>query len=113
MSRFKDAVHNDIKAVFLNLEEYGEWHRLNGVTVQCLIDENSTQGSDTERIVGVLANLQTSGVFANLQTIYVSADDIPAPVEGEILSIDGSMHLVKSVSKEAGMLVIVAEANEQ
>lgn len=104
MSRFKDAVHNDIKAVFLNLEEFGEWHRLNGETVQCVIDKNLTQGTDKGDIIGV---------FANLQTVYVSADDIPAPVEGELFHIDGSLHLVKSVSEEGGMLVIVAEANEQ
>lgn len=104
MSRFKDAVHNDIKAVFLNLEEYGEWHRLNGVSVQCVIDKNLTQGTDMGQIIGV---------FANILTVYVSGDDIQAPVEGEILSIDGSLHLVKSVSEEGGMLVIVAEANEQ
>lgn len=104
MSRFKDAVRKDIKATFLNLEEYGEWHNLNGKIVQCLIDKNLTQGTDKGDIIGV---------FANLQAVYVSADDIPAPVEGELFHIDGSLHLVKSVSEEGGMLVIVAEANEQ
>ena len=107
MSRFKVAVQNDIKAVFLNLKEYGEWHTLNGAKIQCVIDKNVTQdleGRGTESIIGV---------FTNLLTIYVDSSDIPTPVEGEILSVDGSLHLVKSVSEEGGMLVIVAEANEQ
>ncbi len=104
MSRFRAAVQKDIKAVFLNLEEFGEWHTLNGVKVQCVIDKNLTQEFGDSRIVGV---------FVNILTIYVDSSDIQTPVEGEILSIDGSLHLVKSVSEEGGMLVIVAEANEQ
>lgn len=108
MSRFKDAVRNDIKATFLNLEEYGEWHVLNDSRVQCVIDKNLTQELDDSS-----AYSQIIGVFKNMKTIYVDASDIVAPVEGEIFSIDGSLHLVKSVSEEGGMLVIVAEANEQ
>ncbi len=104
MSRFKAAVQNDIKAVFLNLEEFGERHTLNGVEVQCVIDKDLTQDFGDSKIIGV---------FTNLLTIYVDYADIIAPVEGEILSVDGSLHLVKSVSEEGGMLVIVAEANEQ
>lgn len=104
MSRFKAAIQKDIKAVFLNLKEYGEWHTINGLKVQCLIDKNLTQD---------FANAQILGVFVNILTIYVDSSDMPTPVEGEILSVDGSLHLVKSVSEEGGMLVIVAEANEQ
>lgn len=104
MSRFKAAVQNDIKAVFLNSEEFGEWHTLNGVNVQCVIDRNLTQDYSDSHILGV---------FVNILTIYVDSSDMPTPVEGEILSVDGSLHLVKSISGEGGMLVIVAEANEQ
>lgn len=108
MSRFRDAVRKDIKATFLNLDEFGEWHTLNGVKVQCIIDKNLTQDLDDR-----YSTPQILGVFANILTIYVDLLDIPAPVEGEILRVDGSLHLVKSVSEEGGMLVIVAEANEQ
>lgn len=107
MSRFKAAVLNDNKTVFLNLKEFGEWHTLNDKRVQCAIDKNLTQdleGRGTANIVGV---------FVNIFTIYVDSSDMPTPVEGELLSVDGSLHLVKSVSEEGGMLVIVAEANEQ
>lgn len=108
MSRFKAAVQNDIKSVFLNLEEYGEWHTLNGKEIQCLIDKNLIQD-----LGGSRGASQIVGVFTNMQTIYVDSSDMPTPVEGEILRVDGSLHLVRSVSEEGGMLVIVAEANEQ
>ena len=104
MSRFKAAVQNDIKAVFLNLEEFGEWHTINGAKIQCVIDKNLTQDFSGSQILGV---------FVNILTIYVDSADMPTPVEGEILRVDCSQHLVKSVSEEGGMLVIVAEANEQ
>jgi len=38
---------------------------------------------------------------------------IETPVEGAPLNVDGSLHLVKSVSNEGGVLVIVTEANDQ
>ena len=53
------------------------------------------------------------GVFINGITIYVKTGDIRKPVEGEVLMIDGRMHLVKRVSDEMGLLTIVAESNEQ
>lgn len=103
MSAFKDAVANDVMAVFLNEDEFADVHEINGERVSCVIDTDLTNGAG--------ANLE--GVFVNTLNVYVREGDIDTPVEGAILSVDGSMHLVRSVSVENGMLVIAAEANEQ
>lgn len=103
MSAFKDAVANDVMAVFLNEDEFADVHEVNGERVSCVIDKNLMQEAD--------ASLE--GVFVNALTVYLREGDIDTPVEGAILSVDGSMHLVRGVSVEDGMLVIVAEANEQ
>lgn len=103
MSAFKDAVAKDVTDVFLNIDEFADVHDLNGDRVKCVIDTDIVQGAE--------ASLE--GVFTNALTIYVREGDIATPVEGAVLSLDGSMHLVRSVSVEGGMLVIVAEANEQ
>ena len=103
MSAFKDAVANDVMAVFLNEDEFADVHEVNGERVSCVIDKDMVQEAD--------ASLE--GVFINALTIYLREGDIDTPVEGSILSVDDSMHLVRSVSVEDGMLVIVAEANEQ
>lgn len=103
MSVFKDAAASDIKRVFLNADEFSDYHDIDGERVLCQIDKNVTKGA--------AASLE--GVFINSLTIYVSSEDIEKPVEGQILSVDGSMHSVRSVSDEMGVLVIVAEVNEQ
>ena len=37
---FKDVLKSDIKQVFLNFEEFGEIHKINGQEVLLIIDEN-------------------------------------------------------------------------
>lgn len=108
MSKFKDTVKKDVKSVFINQDEFADEHVLNGQTVVCVIDEDlTTNVSDT------VAN-PLYGVFINMIKIYVSPDDLdPAPVNGEILDVDGNMYIVRKVAFEQGVLVITAEANEQ
>lgn len=108
MSAFKDAISNDVKAVFINLDEFADKHDLNGCEVACIVDKDLTTGvNDT------IAN-PLEGVFLNTITIYVDAKDLERkPVEGEILRLDKERYIVRSVSVEEGILVIVAEVNEQ
>jgi hypothetical protein len=108
MSSFKDAVAADIKTVFINTDEFADVHELNGVGVPMVIDTSII----SEAKATIASPLE--GVFLNTKTLYVSAEDLGiSPVEGEIITLDGAMHLVKSVSLEQGVLVIVIEANEQ
>lgn len=104
MSAFKKAVAADIHQVFLNLGEFAETHRLGDRDVTCIIDRNAIVENKDGGV---------EGVFLNSLTIYVEEAALSAvPVEGELLSVDGSFHFVRSVSREAGVLVIIAEANE-
>lgn len=105
MSAFKDAVAADVISTFINLDEFADLHEIAGtVDVPCILDKIITQSNGSDALMGV---------FVNQLTIYVKVGDIETPVEGQILSVDGSMHLVRSVSLEDGILVVVAEANEQ
>lgn len=104
MKSFKELVEDDIRQTFLDIEAFAEEHEIGGETVPCVLDKVLTQGDSDKAHIGV---------FVNQLTIYVEADRIEAPVEGEVLYVDGSAHLVRSVSLEGGMLVIVAEANSQ
>jgi hypothetical protein len=107
MSAFKDAVATDVKAVFLNADEFSDYHEINGERVLCQIDKNMIgEASDTQ-------SHPLEGVFVNTLTIYVDSNDIEKPVEGQLLSVDDSMHIVRSVRDEMGVLVIVAEAHDQ
>ena len=107
MMDFKSMLAFDINEVFLCGHEFAEMHRINDDLVECVIDELLTKES-----ADTLTN-PMEGVFLNGITIYVRTEDIRKPVEGEVLMIDGRMHLVRRVSEEMGLLTIVAEANEQ
>lgn len=104
MSWFKDLVESDVKSVFLDENEFAETHNINGKDVTCVVDKNLNQEHPSNDFLGV---------FVNMVRIYVAAGEIPVPAEGALLRIDGSRHLVRTVSMEQGMLVITAEANEQ
>ncbi len=104
MSAFKDFVAADVKDVFINPEEFAEEHEIGHELVPCILDKIITQAHDEDSYLGV---------FVNQLTIYVEVGLIETPVEGSLLNVDGSIHRVKSVSNEGGVLVIVTEANDQ
>lgn len=109
MSRFKDAVKNDIDRVFLNQDEFAEVHNLDGERVKCAVslDVTSEAGSNSR-------SYAYEGVFLNTLTVYVKAASISRrPVEGELWEIDGELHSVHRVSEEEGMLVVTTEASAQ
>ena len=108
MSAFKDAVAKDIKSVFINIDEFADEHDLNGKKVRCVVDKDVIDGAK-----GTVAN-PLYGVFLNAITIYVDAKDIDRkPVEGEILRLDKKPHIVRNVSDEGGVLVILVEVHDQ
>lgn len=108
MSAFKDAISNDVKTVFINLDEFADIHDLNGCEVACIVDKDLTTGVN-DTITNPL-----EGVFLNTITIYVATKDIERkPVEGEQIKLDKERYIVRSVSEEEGILVIVAEVNKQ
>lgn len=107
MSAFKEAVRKDVKGTFINFDEFAYWHTLNGKKVLCIIDKDITSEVAAR-------NRDLEGVFLNTLTIYVEDLDLnPRPVEGELLKVDGSFHLVQSVSDEDGVYAIVCVENQQ
>lgn len=103
-SPFKKAVEHDVNAVFINLDEFAEEHVINGDKVRCILDKIINEAHSEESYVGV---------FVNQLTIYVKTGDILTPDEGDLIQVDGSNHIVQSVSEEMGVLVIVVDANKQ
>lgn len=96
MSAFDDQLAADA-AVFLNTEEFGETHTIDGKSVVCVIDEN-TDGQFTGDL---------DGVFVTTKQLFVRESDlIKAPVQGKRMIIDDEVHLVLSVSRETPLLRI-------
>jgi len=108
----KDMFCEDVCDVFLNLDEFAEWHDIGpraGMArrVRCVIDKN-----ETSDIASVVVARFSEGVAEGSIRVYLRQGDIPRPAIGEILRIDGSLHIVQRTSLEMGMLVIELSENE-
>ena len=102
MSRFRDALERDVHRVFFNEEEFAERHILgDDGLVPCILD--------TE-VIAAGTYGSREGVLSNTLTVYVPTEYLSViPVTGQPFSVDGSLHIVRSVSVEMGVLVIVCE----
>ncbi len=78
---FKDVLRSDIKSVFLNFEEFGEEHEINGETVLIIIDENELTEREKRIRRGIDAELHKKQLL-----FYVAAEDFgPLPSPGRLL----------------------------
>lgn len=111
MSVFRDLVEADNGTVFLNLEEFGEYHELQGERCICILQGDA-----------VLKTLSTGGgvtqtypmIFGVDLTVNVKTADLPEiPVYGQLFSVDEEQYLVQNVKDDMGMLTIELVANER
>lgn len=107
MSVFKDAIKRDVKSVFLNTQEFGETHTINGKSVACVFEQHISAGLDGREV-------NFEGVYVNTITLYVAPDDLDfRPVRGQYIKVDDETYMVMKVGDEYGVLAIVFEVNEQ
>ena len=103
---FKEILHRDIKATFLNLEEFGEEHNINGENMVVIFDDIE----NVEREKQMKSHMD--GIFARQKFLYVSADDFgPMPAQESIVTVDGKKYIVVEATDEAGVYGITLEAN--
>lgn len=106
MRSFKDVLKSDIKSVFLNFEEFGEEHKINGETVLVIIDENELTEREKRIRRGVDVELHKKQLL-----FYVAAEDFgPLPTPGNILNLDGKEYAITEAENEDGIYSINLEA---
>lgn len=104
---FKEMIMDDIKNIFLNLEEFGEPHIVDGEEMTIIIDENEL--IEREKKIKTMAE----GLHVKQLLIYVSEKDFgPEPLIDRLLELDGDYYTVTDVSNEMGVYAISLEANE-
>ncbi len=95
---FKEQVAADISAVFLNPDEFGEAHVIDGKSVTCVIDQN-TDG----KLVG-----DTEGLFVVTKRIMVRDGYLAKePRQGKQIMVDNTPYTCLSISHEIGLLSII------
>ena len=104
---FKEIAYNDISTVFLNPEEFGEEHVVDGRAMNIVMDnveiiERSKKQSEAGRI---------DGVFKRELLFYVSRSDFgPMPAQGRVLTLDGRKYIVSDAVEEGGVYSITVGA---
>ncbi len=103
---FKDVLKNDVKRVFLNFDEYGESHTINGQEVTIIVDDNEL----TEREKRIKRN--DEGELHKKQLLfYIAAEDFgPLPSPGKLLTLDKKRYLITEAEDEGGIYSISLEA---
>lgn len=98
MSAFKDMVAADISNVFLNLEELGEEHIIDGNPIICIIDEDG------------LLDRQGGAMYAvgqSTKNLYAKCDDLPARKGyGSELVVDGVPYMINTWHEDMGMATV-------
>lgn len=104
---FKDAIAADIKTVFLNPEEFGETHMIDGRTMVCIIDGNEV----VERSKKQTEKGRIDGIYERQIMLYVSREQFGRmPAIGAVVTVDSGKYRVEDAIHEAGIYSILLGA---
>ncbi|MED4572841.1 hypothetical protein P9302_25855 [Brevibacillus agri] len=108
MQNFKDLVAEDL-AVFINLDEFGEIHNIDGKDITVVIDADTLK---EKSINGASAYATHSGIMLSEFILYVKCEDMDEkPWIGQRMALDGADYLVTDVAENAGIFQITLGAN--
>lgn len=101
---FKEMVARD-RALFLNLDEFGEEHRIDGRKVTVVLDDNALK----ERQGGAELSVAESSLL-----IYAAVEDLPTPkAPGAGMNVDGREYIVDDWSIDMGIATVALRQNRQ
>lgn len=107
MSAFKDIVQADRKAIFLNLDEFGDTHTIDGKDMTIIVDNNEMLEREKRYAV------HDEGLTVKQVLIYVSEEDFgPLPAVGRLLKLDNKPFRIADAINEDGIYSIALEANK-
>jgi len=107
MSTFKEMAFRDIENVFLNPEEFGELHTVDGKQMTVSIDGMEV----VERAKRQVEQGRINGVYEKQIVLYVAKSDFgPLPTIGRALKLDNSSYKVLDAIDEGGIFSITLGA---
>lgn len=100
---FKDQILKDLDAVFLNLDEFAELHRVEGVQIAVVVDDD---------LLTTLKKGQILGLVEADMLILGKASDFPPDLEpGRLLNVDGRELIVTKSGKDMGLAEVALSQN--
>ena len=101
---FKDQLRRDLD-VFINVDEFGNTHIINGQKVPCVIDSSVAQRFDSATV---------SGVFRSTIVVFLRQGDLdPLPQVDSSVILDGAPYRCFDVNTEQGIDALTLVASEQ
>ena len=98
---FKEQIALDNKQVFLNFDEFGEEHVINGEKMLCIVDNNEL--IDREKRYRYNHSLYSDGIYIKQLLIYVRAADFGSlPAINRMLTFDKKSYIVTDAINEDG-----------
>ena len=95
---FKEMLESDIKNVFLNIDELGSLHLIEGKEIICIFDDEALR----ERQAGAELGVSESSLL-----IFANTGDLPCKKgAGEHLLVDHKEYLVDTWDENMGMTQI-------
>lgn len=105
---FRQQLAEDIRSVFLNPDEFGETHCIDGMEIVCVVNDgmNAMKGPAADGF----ANSSMLGIDEQVRTLYLADCLSPRPVPGQALEIDGETWTVipdaSAVTVAEGLLTL-------
>lgn len=103
---FKDQIKQDLSDVFLNLDEFADLHRIEGMEVPVVID------SDIMAKLSKIGDNRIHGMDEADMVIMGKASDLPENLDpGRLLNLDGREVIVVTTTSEMGLVQIAVRQN--
>ncbi|WP_252216138.1 hypothetical protein [Clostridium sp. VAP41] len=98
---FKDIVQNDINSVFINIDEFGEKHYIDGIIKTVLVDNETLKERNQKEYDGIIQ--------ADLLYFIKSKDLVNKIKVGELQRFDGAVYTVFDVKYDSGIYEVILQ----
>lgn len=100
---FKEQILRDLDAVFLDLDVFAEMHRVEGVQIAVVVDNDQLNKLKKGQILGLIeADMLLMG----------KESDFPRDLEpGRLLNVDGRELIVVNFGKDMGLVEVALRQN--
>lgn len=100
---FKEQLQQDLDAVFLNTDEFGELHRVEGKQLPVVVDNDQLVKLKQGQILGL--------VEADMLLMGKESDFPPDMDPGRLLNVDGKELIVTSSGTDMGLIEVALRQN--
>ena len=99
----KDQIQKDLDTVFLNLDDFAELHRVEGVQIAVVVDNDQLNSLKKGQILGLVeADMILMG----------RESDFPADLDpGRLLNVDGRELIVEKSGTDMGLVEVALRQN--